>query len=91
VVSALVRKANVDVRLTALGTAQCGFLTIEKWVGADLSRCLEIARHQPAKGVWIYNRIARLMGMTEMELVSERPALVRIWARMIDPESEQCL
>ncbi len=81
----------VHERLTHLGTAQCGFLTLEKWVGTDLSRCLEIARHQPAKGVWIYNRIARLMGMDLMELVSERPALLRIGARMIDPESEQCL
>lgn len=81
----------VHERLTHLGTAQCGFLTLEKWVGSDLSRCLEIARYQPMKGVWIYNRIARLMGMTEMELVSERPALLRIGARMIDPESEQCL
>ena len=81
----------VHERLTHLGTAQCGFLTLEKWVGVDLSRCLEIARHQPMKGVWIYNRIARLMGMEPAELVSERPALLRIGARMIDPESEQCL
>lgn len=81
----------VHERLTHLGTAQCGFLTLEKWVGTDLSRCLEIARHQPAKGAWIYNRLARLMGMEPMELVSERPALLRIGGRLIDPESDTCL
>lgn len=81
----------VHERLTALGTTQCGFLTLEKWVGTDLSRCLEIARYQPMKGVWIYNRIARLMGMEPAELVSERPALLRIGARMIDPETDKCL